>query len=269
MRANVRPFVREYKSRSRETALHSPKKWFASGEEAQTQNRQRDFCATPLHRVQKEAEIDSMRKDIRASPLASTNEEQGGAQFTGRVLPCLLQEPLVSDIQDAQKTSRSGRSRSSHVTKRRPSSRAEKSLEISAPANSKCAQSTLRSASVSDEFLRLSDLEILSLIERAKAELDRRKEDQKEKLRSEIEAKLKSAGLDLGDLFESERKRSRGAGKAKEDDGQNAVAPKYRNHVTGETWSGRGRSPKWVVAIMQEREWTVDDFKQSHEFLIP
>ncbi len=25
------------------------------------------------------------------------------------------------------------------------------------------------------------------------------------------------------------------------------VAPKYRNPETNETWSGRGRSPKWVV----------------------
>ena len=63
---------------------------------------------------------------------------------------------------------------------------------------------------MSDEFLKLSDLEILSLIERAKTELDRRKEDKKEQLRAEIEAKLKSAGLDLGDLFESERKSTRG-----------------------------------------------------------
>src|SRR5690606_17621397 len=25
------------------------------------------------------------------------------------------------------------------------------------------------------------------------------------------------------------------------------VAPKYRNSETGETWSGRGRAPRWVV----------------------
>jgi DNA-binding protein H-NS len=116
--------------------------------------------------------------------------------------------------------------------------------------------------------LKLSDLEILSLIERAKAELDRRKEDKKEQLRAEIEAKLKSAGLDLGDLFESERKNTRGAGKSKEDDGQKTVVAKYKNHVTGETWSGRGRAPKWVVATLQERDWTVEEFKQSDEFLI-
>ena len=25
------------------------------------------------------------------------------------------------------------------------------------------------------------------------------------------------------------------------------VAPKYRNAETGETWSGRGRAPRWIV----------------------
>jgi DNA-binding protein H-NS len=25
------------------------------------------------------------------------------------------------------------------------------------------------------------------------------------------------------------------------------VAPKYRNNVTGETWSGRGKPPKWMA----------------------
>ncbi len=87
-------------------------------------------------------------------------------------------------------------------------------------------------------------------------------------MRSEIEAKLKDAGLALGDLFESERRSTRGAGKSNPTDGKGVVAPKYRNHASGETWSGRGRSPKWVVAIMHEREWTVEEFKQSDEFLI-
>lgn len=28
------------------------------------------------------------------------------------------------------------------------------------------------------------------------------------------------------------------------------VAPKYRNPATGDTWSGRGLKPKWLVAAM-------------------
>ncbi len=180
MRANVRPFVREYKSRAREAAPHSPKKWFVSGEGAQTLHAQHDNRATQLDRVQKEAVVVFRGREILASPLASMNQEQGGAQFTGRVLPCLLQEPAFSNIQNDEETSSSGRSRSFHLTKRRLPSRSKRSREMSSPADSRCAQPTLWSLSVSDEFLKLSDLEILSLMERAKGELLRRKEVGKE-----------------------------------------------------------------------------------------
>ena len=46
--------------------------------------------------------------------------------------------------------------------------------------------------------------------------------------------------LTEGDLFggKGRRKKSATAGMK--------VAPKYRNHVTGETWTGRGKPPKWV-----------------------
>jgi DNA-binding protein H-NS len=38
--------------------------------------------------------------------------------------------------------------------------------------------------------------------------------------------------------------------------------------LSGETWSGRGREPKWVAAILKERGWIKDEFKKSDEFLI-
>lgn len=36
------------------------------------------------------------------------------------------------------------------------------------------------------------------------------------------------------------------------------VAPKYRNAATGETWTGRGRQPKWVEAALAGGK-TLDD----------
>lgn|SRR5690625_859189 len=30
------------------------------------------------------------------------------------------------------------------------------------------------------------------------------------------------------------------------------VPPKYRNPATGQTWSGRGRSPRWIVEAEQQ-----------------
>lgn len=37
-------------------------------------------------------------------------------------------------------------------------------------------------------------------------------------------------------------------GKAAGSTAKRAVAPKYRHPKTGETWSGRGKAPRWLVA---------------------
>lgn len=55
---------------------------------------------------------------------------------------------------------------------------------------------------------------------------------------AEIHAKMKEYGITLDDL-------KRGAGKSK-----GTVAAKYRNPATGETWSGRGRAPRWLAEEM-------------------
>jgi hypothetical protein len=54
---------------------------------------------------------------------------------------------------------------------------------------------------VSEEFANQSDLELLPLIKRVEEELERRKTASKDKLKEEIEEKLRSAGPDLGDLY--------------------------------------------------------------------
>lgn len=54
---------------------------------------------------------------------------------------------------------------------------------------------------------------------------------------AEIQARMKEFGITLDDL-------KRGAKKTK---ARGAVAVKYRNSATGESWSGRGRAPKWLV----------------------
>lgn len=55
---------------------------------------------------------------------------------------------------------------------------------------------------------------------------------------AEILARMKEYGITLHDL-------KGGAKKAKV---HAPVAAKYRNPATGETWSGRGRAPKWLAA---------------------
>jgi DNA-binding protein H-NS len=122
---------------------------------------------------------------------------------------------------------------------------------------------------MSDEFANLSDLEIMSLVHRANEELVHRKERHKETLKADIEQKLAKAGLDLSDLFPELGERSESAaGESKSTDRATRPVPaKYKNHVSGESWSGRGaRPPHWVKAVLAERGWTIEEFKASEEF---
>jgi len=48
---------------------------------------------------------------------------------------------------------------------------------------------------------------------------------------------IEQYGLSASDLF-SRKAGVKGAG--------GKVAPKYRNPSTGETWTGRGKAPKWI-----------------------
>jgi len=48
---------------------------------------------------------------------------------------------------------------------------------------------------------------------------------------------IEQYGLSASDLF-SRKAGVKGAG--------GKVAPKYRNPATGETWTGRGKAPKWI-----------------------
>lgn len=52
----------------------------------------------------------------------------------------------------------------------------------------------------------------------------------------EIRDKMTAYGLTVADL-------RGGKGKGK----RAAVAPKYRNNKTGDTWSGRGKPPRWLA----------------------
>lgn len=54
---------------------------------------------------------------------------------------------------------------------------------------------------------------------------------------SEVKAKIAEFGLSAAELGLSTKSATR-TGKT--------VAAKYRNPATGETWTGRGRMPKWI-----------------------
>jgi DNA-binding protein H-NS len=68
---------------------------------------------------------------------------------------------------------------------------------------------------------------------------------------TEIQARMKEFGITLDDL-------KGGAKKAK---ARTAVAAKYHNPATGESWSGRGRSPRWMVGELAKG-------RSKEEFLV-
>ncbi|MGJ0506026.1 MAG: H-NS family nucleoid-associated regulatory protein [Methylocystis sp.] len=117
------------------------------------------------------------------------------------------------------------------------------------------------------EFQNLSDSEIAALIKRAEEELVRRKAAARDRLKEEIEEKLRASGLGLGDLFPEIGVAPRKADGESEGAEKKAVKPKYFDPVSQQAWSGRGaRPPHWVKRIMAERGWTLEEFKASGEF---
>ena len=71
----------------------------------------------------------------------------------------------------------------------------------------------------------------------------------------EFRAKAAEMGLSLDELLRSPASTSRPDGKARSPrKGATAAPPavKYRNPETGETWSGRGRMPKWLALAEQD-----------------
>ena len=46
------------------------------------------------------------------------------------------------------------------------------------------------------------------------------------------------------------------------------VAPKYRCPTSGDTWTGRGRAPAWVVEACKANKLSIAAFKSSSTYLI-
>lgn len=94
-------------------------------------------------------------------------------------------------------------------------------------------------ASPNLEKLTLKELNDLGA--RVAEEVERRKEAEKATIKQRIEELANKAGVSVHELYGMGR--GRGAGRG------GKVAPKYRNPENkSETWTGRGRQPRWLVA---------------------
>jgi len=82
--------------------------------------------------------------------------------------------------------------------------------------------------------------EILNQIEALKVQAEDVRKQELTGAITEIKRLMGLHGITLADLGISPR-----SGKTK---ARSTVAPKYRDPVSGSTWTGRGRRPAWVVA---------------------
>ena len=114
---------------------------------------------------------------------------------------------------------------------------------------------------------KLSGKELEKLINQAASELDSRKRI--ESLNKDIQkvlSKHKVTKAELSALIDT----LKGNYKAPKSKTRmvTKVSPKFRNPAGGETWTGRGRTPKWVAQICGASGISVEEFKKSTQYLI-
>jgi DNA-binding protein H-NS len=106
---------------------------------------------------------------------------------------------------------------------------------------------------------KLTFQDLTALIEQANEQLSRKREDARFQLLSEMRTKAAELGISLQDLVGSPAKRQAAERKPRSDAGK-PVDAKYRS-PEGETWTGRGRMPKWLTEAIHhgktKEEFTV------------
>ena len=97
------------------------------------------------------------------------------------------------------------------------------------------------------EGLTIGDLE--KVIAAAQRQREAKRESGKKELMEEFRARAEASGFSLDELAAGSSKAGRPSGKGHP---TRSPAVKYRSPETGETWSGRGRAPKWLVLAEQQ-----------------
>ncbi|HEX7325653.1 MAG TPA: H-NS histone family protein [Rhodanobacteraceae bacterium] len=86
----------------------------------------------------------------------------------------------------------------------------------------------------------LNAKQLKELIRKAKGRMKNMDKEKVVRVKAKVNALLKSEGVTFGQIYG--RKRGGKIGK---------VAPKYRNPSGEETWSGRGKRPRWFLAALK------------------
>jgi len=96
---------------------------------------------------------------------------------------------------------------------------------------------------VAIDISNLSESQLTTLMSRIHARLSELQLQKVARVRDKVMAMITSEGLDYAELMEHSAFARKKRGKIK---------PKYRNPKNaGETWSGRGRQPRWFAAALK------------------
>ncbi|WP_081071708.1 H-NS family nucleoid-associated regulatory protein [Burkholderia cepacia] len=100
--------------------------------------------------------------------------------------------------------------------------------------------------------------DLISEFERFKRDIDLVREYEAKLVAERVIALLHDSGIDVGKIFGVATGKLPGEGRAK-------IRPKYWNPATGATWSGRGKTPRWLIGQDLEKfriqNWQSDDSK--------
>ena len=98
--------------------------------------------------------------------------------------------------------------------------------------------------------------QLTDLVGKAQSEMASREKQRRKDLRSELERRVVADGYKLADIFPELRNGASGGRQRRK------MPVKFRNPQNPEeTWTGIGRSPKWVQAILEERGIDMAAFK--------
>ena len=98
--------------------------------------------------------------------------------------------------------------------------------------------------------------QLADLVGKAQSEMASREKRRRQDLRGELERRVKAEGYRLPDLFPELGNAAEGGTRRRK------MPAKFRNPQNPEeTWTGIGRSPKWVQAILEDRGIDMAAFK--------
>ncbi|WP_151445715.1 H-NS histone family protein [Lacisediminimonas profundi] len=87
--------------------------------------------------------------------------------------------------------------------------------------------------------------ELQAEIKKLQAEAEQVRQSEIQSAIDEIKEKMSQYGITMDDLSPSRKARKPGA--------TGTVKPKYRNPESGDTWTGRGKPPRWIAGKDKEQ----------------